>query len=523
MESGISEEKIYPLENYDIYVLKEGDTINTGYIELKIEKPFLSGWYDAKKKDGENVLYYRGNCGLWKNLPESSMLPEILACSEKEIIISKNIEYKKYEFKIPSEKKDIDEIIKYLLEIAEIIRDFSKKNLSVLYINADSIYTYKNKIKLNIFPELCEINQKMYSAKDAVAPEVLRHETATCKEGAYIIGLLAVKFLTGKTINPYDYDGINALSYILNNIDVPGFPQFIAKTLVNAEERFTVEESFDYLKNILEERKLPVRFDVGMSSTVGLNKDRLLDEDSCGFIIENTIFSKGRKILLRACLADGMGGMAAGEVASKAAVNGFLKAEVDPSRELNELALYLAWQANKSVFDYLEGKDGGCTFTGVVFKNATFSLVHVGDSRAYLWTGSKSEPELIRLTEDHSYVALMVSSGNMTEEEAKKSPDRNKILKSLGSIKNRQDDYIDDLQKTLGKKTEILEKGDMLVIICDGIWSEIEREDLINILNGTVNYNKIKDAQCIADALVALAVKKGAHDNASAFIVKRIL
>jgi len=514
MEAGISEEKIYPLENRDAYVFKEGDTINAGGIELKIGKHFLSGWYDAKKEDGENVLYYRGNCGLWKNLPGSSVLPEILACSEKEIIISKNIEYKKYEFKIPSEKKDIDEIVEYLLEIAEMMRSFNKKNLSVPYINTDSIYIYKNKIKLNILPALCEISQKMYSSKYAAAPEVLRHETATGKEGAYILGLLAVKFLTGKIINPLNY---------ISNIGVPGFPQFIARTLADAEERFTVEESFNYLKNISEERREPVRFDVGTSSTVGLNKDRLLDEDSCGFIIENTISSKGKKTLLRACLADGMGGMAAGEIASKAAVNGFLKTEADPSCELNELALYLAWQANKSVFDYLEGKDGGCTFTGVVFKNETFSLAHVGDSRAYLWTGSKTEPELIRLTKDHSYVALMVSSGNMTEEEAENSPDRNRILKSLGSIKNRQDDYIDDLQKTLGKKTEILGKGDMLIIVCDGIWSEIGREDLINILNGAVNYNnKMNGAQCAADALVALAVEKGAGDNASALIIKRI-
>ncbi len=514
------EEKIYPVES-DIEPIKEGDVITLDNIELKIEKSLLSGWYIASKKDGEPVLYYKGNCGLWKNSPASSALPEILAYSENEIIILKNNEYKKYEFEIPSRKKDIDEIVQYMIEIAEMIIDLNKRNLSVLYINFDSLYTYKNRIKLNILPDVCEINQKMYSHRDMVAPEVLRHEPATGKEGVYILGLLAFKLLTGETINPYD-------AYISNyifNISVPGFPQFIARTLVQAEERFTVEESLNYLKNIWEERKIPVRFDIGMSSTVGLNKNRPVDEDSCGFIIENTLDSNGRNLLLRACLADGMGGMAAGEVASKAAVEGFLKTGVSQSLELNDLddlALDLAWQANKNVFDYLAGKNGGCTFIGVVFKNETFALVHIGDSRAYFWNASKAKPELIRLTKDHSYVALMVSIGNMTEEEAKNSPDRNNILKSLGSLKNRQDAYIDDLQKTIGKKTEILKKNDILLIVCDGIWSEVEQKDFEKVLNDNINSNNIRDAQYIADTLVALAVEKGASDNASALIIKRI-
>jgi protein phosphatase len=438
-------------------------------------------------------------------------------------------EYKKYEFVIPSKKEEISGIVRYILEIAEMIAAFNKKNLSVLYINPDSLYIYKNKIKLNILPDVCEIGKKMYSPRDFVAPEVLMHESATGKEGVYVLGLLAYKFLTGETINSYNVD-VNISNYI-SNIGIPGFPQFIAKTLAKAEERFNIEEALNYLKNIEEERKIPVRFDIGMSSTVGLNTDRPIDEDSCGYAIENTLDFKGRTVLLRACLADGMGGMAAGELASKAAVEGFLKipeGSADFSAGLNDLVLDMAWRANNNVFDELAGKDGGCTFIGVVFKNEMFALAHVGDSRAYLWTGSKAkaelEPELIKLTKDHSYVALMISSGNMTEEEAKNSSDRNKILKSLGIVRNRQDEYFDDLQKTIGKKTEILEKDDLLLIVCDGIWSEIEEKDFKAILNDSVNsvQNRTPDAQYIADALVAAAVEKGASDNASALIIKRI-
>ncbi|RZD15951.1 MAG: serine/threonine-protein phosphatase [Candidatus Acididesulfobacter guangdongensis] len=515
MSPEVLEEKIYPIED-DSARFKYGDTFFVNNSELKLGAYLFSGWRFVYNSSGEGLLYYEGNRELLENFPKSSMLPEVLYYSENEVVIADigKLRYKQYKFVKPSKKEDINKIVGYLSDIAKLIKNFKENNLSVLYINPDSInidatntdttdtdatdlmYNRSSKIKLKIFPDVCEINKEMYSSKDMVAPEVLRRRKATGKEGVYVLGLLCVKFLLGKNLHPYD--DISVLNCI-SDVDIPGFPQFLSKTLAYSNERFTIEEAIDYLKNIAEEMKMPVKFDIGMSSTVGLNIDRLIDEDSCGFVIENTLNSGGKVLSIRACLADGMGGMAAGEVASKAAVNAFLKTGTDLSAgfdtaadDINSLALNMAWQANKNVFDFLEGKDGGCTFIGVVIKNENFALVHAGDSRAYLWTGSKPNPELIRLTNDHSYVALMVSSGNMTEEEAKNSPDRNKIVKSLGAVRNRQEGYIDDLQKTIGKKTEVLKNNDILILVCDGIWSEIGEDGIISILNRcktTVNNN----------------------------------
>jgi len=597
----VLEEKTYPIED-DAARFKYGDTFCVNNSELKLGAYLFAGWNIVYSSSGEELLYYEGDCELLKKFPQSPVLPEILYYSKNEAVIAdiRKLGYKQYKFTVPSEKEDINKIVCYLSDIAELIKNFKENDISVLYINPDSInidatntdvtnidvtntyvtntdatdliYKRSHKIKLKIFPDVCEINKEMYSSKDMVAPEVLRRRKATGKEGVYVLGLLCVKFLTGKSLHPYD--DISILNCIAN-IRIPGFPQFLSKTLTYSDERFTVEEAIDYLKNIAEEMKMPVRFDIGMSSTVGLNRDRLIDEDSCGFVIENTLNSGGKVLSVKACLADGMGGMAAGEVASKAAVNGFLKTETDlftdaDPDDISNLALNLAWQANKNVFDSLNGKDGGCTFIGVVIKNENFVLVHVGDSRAYLWTGSKPNPELIRLTNDHSYVALMVASGNMTEEEAKNSPDRNKIVKSLGAVRNRQEGYIDDLQKTIGKKTEVLKNNDILILVCDGIWSEIGEDGIRTVLsrcrttannhlknhlndylnnnlnnhsdnnfeklenhldNDNFDYKKINkintndidiiDAQYIADLLVDSAVKHGASDNASALIIKR--
>ena len=536
MQKKVLEEKKFSADSY-MQSLKEGDKINAGGIDLTIENLFLQGWYSAKNIEDEPVFYYRGNCDLWKDISGLDSLPDIIMCAEGEIIISANKAYEKYEFKLPYLKKDIDLAVKHILDIAQIIKFFNRKGISLLYINPDSIYVYGDKIKLNIMPDLCEISKTMFSPRDLVAPEVLMHNAATGKEGVYILGLLAYKFLTGGTINPYDF---NILNYIYG-VKIPGFPQFLYKTLSSQEERFNIEEAISYLENIEKERKPAVRFDIGISSTVGLNPDRLIDEDGCGYVIENIIDFKGKNVLLKACLADGMGGMAAGEYASKAAVKGFLKnsenAE-DCIKELNDIVVDSAWQANKSVFDELKGKEGGCTFIGIIFKNETFALAHVGDSRAYLWTDSGSSDKLIRLTKDHSYVSLMVYSGNMTEEEARMSPDRNKILKSLGIMRNRQADYFDDLQKTIGKKTETLKEGDIILIVCDGIWSELEDKDIAGILSGASRDIKSMegeydgsgsrmdmacfDAQHIAEALVSLSVEKGAADNATALVIKRI-
>ena len=518
------QEKIYPAKTVPSQFLSAGDVICVEGVEITIKQSYTGNWYKAEKTGGETVLYSKGNWGLWKNTPQSSLLPRILACSENEIIISDDNECNKYEFKVPYKKGDINLIINSLTEIAKMIDDFTTQKISILYINPDSLYLCGDKIKLNLLPELCEINQKMSSSKDLVAPEVFRHDHATGKESVYVLGILTVKLFKGETINSYE-NSADITNYIAN-IVIPGIPQFLTRTLTNSEFRFTPAEALDYLKSIIEERKIPVKFDVGMSSSVGLNEEREVDEDSCGFVVENILNSTERSLLLRACLADGMGGMAAGEVASKAAVEGFLKSEVNQSKEISDLALDLAWKANDNVFRYLDGKDGGCTFIGVVFKNETFAIAHVGDSRAYLWKGSEPELKLICLTRDHSYVALMVSSGNMTEEEARYSADRNKILKSLGFIRNRQEGYIDDLQKTTGKTTGNLEKGDMLILVCDGVWSEIDDEDIIKILNedytSYVVTGRNFDSQYTADVLVDAAIKKGGRDNASAIVIKRI-
>jgi hypothetical protein len=115
----------------------------------------------------------------------------------------------------------------------------------------------------------------------------------------------------------------------------------------------------------------------------------------------------------------------------------------------------------------MNGRDGGCTFSGIVARDSQVTLGHVGDTRAYHFSGCA----LKQISKDHSLVAALVASGMMTPEEAENSPDRNKVLRSLGSLKQHQPDYVMQLQFTVAV-------GDRILLLSDGVWGEVPFDDL---------------------------------------------
>nr|WP_246351435.1 PP2C family serine/threonine-protein phosphatase [Deinobacterium chartae] len=257
------------------------------------------------------------------------------------------------------------------------------------------------------------------------------------------------------------------------------------------------------------------RFAVGAATTVGLNPDRPVNEDAFGYSLRHLEAHEGSRLLLRACVADGMGGMAAGEVAARAAVEAFIGGAVPAPGDAGvqaEWAVDLVWQANRRVLEALAGEDGGCAFSGVVLVGSRVALAHVGDTRVYL----RAAGGLRQLSRDHSLVAAMVASGMLTEEEAESSPDRNKILRSLGSVRQPQPDYVQGLSATQDEPTLELQPGEALVLLSDGVWGEVKPARLEQILA-----EHQQDPQAAADALVRAALEAGAPDNATAVIVQR--
>src|SRR6058998_3334594 len=160
---------------------------------------------------------------------------------------------------------------------------------------------------------------------------------------------------------------------------------------------------------------------------------------------EDSVFVDGEAGL--AVLADGMGGYSAGEVASGIAVNvistGMLQ-ELNSGRELSKVdvasglthaALLLQQQiaaANKGIYEAAQARPEcagmGTTIVTAVFCGNRISIGHIGDSRCYRLRGDKLE----QLTRDHSLLQEQIDSGQLTQEQAKYSLNKNLVTRALG-------------------------------------------------------------------------------------------
>ena len=243
------------------------------------------------------------------------------------------------------------------------------------------------------------------------------------------------------------------------------------------------------------------------------------NQDACGTFGS----AAGGTSMVLAFVADGMGGMEAGQEASQAAREAVAKASAAVSADLltdaaqqAAFTLHLARAANEEVLEALAGRSGGTTFTAVSVVGDRVALGHVGDSRAYLFGNGRVE----QLTKDHSLVAALVATGQMTPEEAEVSPDRNKILRSLGSPSASAEGYADGLiESGFGPDpTLTLGPGDGVAIMSDGVWGALGTQGIALLLN---NPDVLANSEAvIAKMLVDTALASNTDDNSTAVVVR---
>ena len=199
-------------------------------------------------------------------------------------------------------------------------------------------------------------------------------------------------------------------------------------------------------------------------------------------------------------VADGMGGHAAGEVASEIAVNVIAK-EAPTTIDANGLAQAVE-AANREVL--LASHDGrgregmGTTVTAAILEGERLLVAQVGDSRAYLFHNGK----LQQITRDHSLMADLIEAGKITPEEARVHPQRSVITRALGSDPlMRPDIYEIDVAT-----------GDKLLLCSDGLSSMITNEQIEAVMRRTA------DPQRCAAQLVNEAIAAGGYDNVTVIV-----
>ena len=230
---------------------------------------------------------------------------------------------------------------------------------------------------------------------------------------------------------------------------------------------------------------------------------RKINEDSyCCMLNKNGDFF--------ACVCDGIGGAAAGEVASKMAViylqECFQKAMPFKSEpEIVDWIKHVVEEANDQVFTAamrsVKQRGMGTTCVGILCSNDRTFVFNVGDSRVY----ALYEDSFLAMTEDHSYIADLVKSGSITLEEAKVHPARNMLTNALGVW-----DHIKiDIHK-------IREDYQNLLICSDGLHGYVSEDTIQSILS---DQNKSSEEK--VTMLIQIANDMGGYDNVTAILVQK--
>jgi serine/threonine protein phosphatase PrpC len=239
-----------------------------------------------------------------------------------------------------------------------------------------------------------------------------------------------------------------------------------------------------------------MEIEVGNRTDVG--RKRTHNEDYFGY------FKTSGEIL--AIVADGMGGHASGEIASRMAVEIINEIYSKERADKDGLeALKSAFQvANFTILQKSleqEGLNGmGTTATALVLEDDQALVGHMGDSRAYLFR----DATVSQLTKDHSLVERMVDQGLLNREEANRHPQRNVIYKTLGGNMDGEVDLLGPIPIRI---------NDIFLLCSDGLTNLVTDQELLEIVTK-------ESPQTACETLIQLANQRGGHDNITVQILK---
>lgn len=212
---------------------------------------------------------------------------------------------------------------------------------------------------------------------------------------------------------------------------------------------------------------------------------------------EDSVYAGARLL----ALADGMGGHAAGEVASQLVIAALAHLDNDePGGGLLGKLEQAVYEGNSAIAEQVElhpDLEGmGTTLTAILFAGDRLGLVHIGDSRGYLLR----DGELTQITKDDTFVQTLVDEGRITAEEAHSHPQRSLIMQALTGH---------DVNPTLTMREA--REGDRYLLCSDGLSDPVRHETILEAL-------KIPDVAASADRLIELALRGGGPDNVTVVV-----
>jgi serine/threonine protein phosphatase PrpC len=349
----------------------------------------------------------------------------------------------------------------------------------------------------------------------------------------YSIGAILYWLLTGETIPTANMAVIRASRWEIypRAVVSPAFERIVMRAL--AFEPLDRYNSVNELKFALANLSAPVSVQLGYATDVGRHRE--LNEDSILALDLRQCFESVNTHIGLYVASDGMGGEAAGEVASRISVravaervterlisaslrstHGGQVAEPTQTGSIllandtgidvraSQLLIDAIRNANDQVLDYAQYHPNtrglGATLTAALLVGNVLTVGHVGDSRCYVLSDGRFE----QLTEDHSLVERMIQRGELTRDESRFHPHRNIIYRSIGSREEMEIDIV----------TRMLSRGDLVLLCSDGLTGMLDDEEVAAIMGHS------EDPWYIAKELVVAANSRGGEDNISVIVIR---
>ena len=376
----------------------------------------------------------------------------------------------------------------------------------------------------------------IYITEGFSAPELyLLNEQAILdkRSDIYSIGAILYWLLTGETLSNTDSKATFNKPYQLypQAIVSPSFERLILRALaIEPNDRYN---SVNEMKFALAALGTPTAIQVAHASDIGRHRE--INEDSVLIQELKQCFESVNTHMGLYIVSDGMGGEAAGEVASRLTVRavaewvterlisaslqsttttplvestqtGSLSLTNDMGANVRapQLITSAILHANSEVLDYAHYHPStrglGATVTTALLVGNILTIGQVGDSRCYIL----SNDHLDQITEDHSLVERMVRRGELTKEEARFHPHRNIIYRSIGSRDDLEIDIV----------TRLIKRGDVILLCSDGLTTMLSDYEITSIMK------KHSDPWQITKELIVAANAKGGDDNISVIVVK---
>ncbi|MCV7154389.1 PP2C family protein-serine/threonine phosphatase [Mycolicibacterium pyrenivorans] len=212
---------------------------------------------------------------------------------------------------------------------------------------------------------------------------------------------------------------------------------------------------------------------------------------------EDSVYAGARLL----ALADGMGGHAAGEVASQLVIAALAHLDDDePGGDLLSKLDAAVREGNSAIAEHVEAdpelEGMGTTLTAILFAGNRLGLVHIGDSRGYMLR----DGELTQITKDDTFVQTLVDEGRITAEEAHSHPQRSLIMRALTGH---------EVEPTLIMREA--RAGDRYLLCSDGLSDPVSHDTILEAL-------QISDVAESADRLIELALRGGGPDNVTVVV-----